>query len=116
VQGVEQLQPEDHTGYAGKGKEHESGALQMGAVMFSYQIKFILNATKMDFAFSDQMIIAAIIAVVVHSVILYLVINFATKADKRTLYEWAQLELLAKIAKAQGVPEQEIQATFQAMK
>jgi hypothetical protein len=70
----------------------------------------------MDFVFSNQMIIAAIIAVIVQSVILYLVINFATKTDKRALYEWAQLELLAKIAKTQGVPENEIQAIFQAMK
>ena len=70
----------------------------------------------MDIQFSNQMIIVGLIAVVMQSVILYLVINFATKADKRALYEWAQLELLAKIAKAQGVPEDEIQSIFQAMK
>ena len=48
--------------------------------------------------------------------IMYLIINAATKATIRTKYEWAQLDLLAKIARAQGVPEEEIAATFEAIK
>ncbi len=38
----------------------------------------------------------------IQCVVLYLVINFATKADKRTKYEWAQMNLLGKIALRQG--------------
>ena len=43
--------------------------------------------------------------------ILYIIINAATKANLRAKYEWAQMDLLAKIARAQGVAEEEIQAT-----
>jgi hypothetical protein len=46
--------------------------------------------------------------------LLYLIIGAATKAHKRALYEWAQLDLLSKIAKAQGVPDEDISATFEA--
>jgi hypothetical protein len=70
----------------------------------------------MDFNFSNQMIIAVVVIIIVQVLVLYLVINFATKADKRAKYEWAQLDLLAKIARTQGVPEDEIQKTFQAIK
>jgi hypothetical protein len=54
-------------------------------------------------------------AIILNCIILYLVISFATKADRRARYEWAQLELLSKIARAQGVPEEEIVATFKAI-
>lgn len=47
--------------------------------------------------------------------ILYLIINAATKANIRAKYEKAQLELLAKIARAQGVSEDEIQASIDAI-
>ncbi len=47
-------------------------------------------------------------------VVLYLIINYATKADKRARYEWTQLELIAKMACLQGVPQSEIDDTFKA--
>ena len=47
-------------------------------------------------------------------IILYLVINYATKTDKRARYEWAQLELIAKMARLQGIPQGEIDDTFKA--
>jgi hypothetical protein len=46
--------------------------------------------------------------------VLYLVINFATKADRRAKYEWAQMDLLGKIALRQGVSAGEITKTYQA--
>jgi hypothetical protein len=70
----------------------------------------------MDFNFSDQMIIAGGVICIVQALVLYLVINFATKADRRAKYEWAQMDLLTKIARVQGVPEQEIQKTLDAIK
>jgi chromosome segregation and condensation protein ScpB len=45
-------------------------------------------------------------------VILYIIINAATKASLRAKYEWAQMALLAKIAMQQGVPAKEIEKTF----
>jgi hypothetical protein len=48
--------------------------------------------------------------------IMYLVINAATKASLRAKYDWAQMELLAKIARAQGVPDDEVQATLDAIR
>lgn len=47
--------------------------------------------------------------------IMYLIINAATKANQRAKYEWAQMELLGKIARAQGVAEHEIQSTLDAV-
>jgi hypothetical protein len=47
-------------------------------------------------------------------VILYLIINAATKANLRARYEWTQLELIAKMARVQGVPQDEIESTFKA--
>jgi hypothetical protein len=70
----------------------------------------------MGFIYSDQLIIGAAIGLIVQSVVLYIVISIATKAEKRAGYAWAQLELIAKIAKAQGVPQEEITATFDAIK
>lgn len=67
----------------------------------------------MDFNLSDQMIIAGGVAFIVQAVVLYLVINFATKADRRAKYEWVQMDLLIKIAKIQGVSEEEIQLLSQ---
>jgi hypothetical protein len=49
---------------------------------------------------------------VIQCVVLYLVINIATKADKRAKYEWAQMDLLGKIALRQGVPSEEITKTY----
>jgi len=48
--------------------------------------------------------------------LLYLVISLATKSHRRAKYEWAQMDLLAKIAHAQGVPVEEIQKTLDAAK
>lgn len=58
--------------------------------------------------YSIQVFLAAGAVVLVNSLVLYVVIGAATKASRRANYEWAQMELLAKIARAQGVPEQEI--------
>lgn len=64
----------------------------------------------------DNLPFVLIVAGVFNLVILYLIIAAATQSKKRALYAWAQLELLAKIARAQGVPEDEIRATFDAIK
>lgn len=49
------------------------------------------------------------LAIIVQSLIMYLVIRFAVNTDRRQRYEWAQMQLLAFIAKQQGVPDEEIQ-------
>jgi alkylhydroperoxidase/carboxymuconolactone decarboxylase family protein YurZ len=51
----------------------------------------------------------AILAEVINLAILYILIAAATKSKKRALYDWAQTELLVKIARQQGVPEKEIE-------
>jgi len=55
-------------------------------------------------------------AAIANLLILYLIINTATKASLRAKYEWAQVELLAKIARIQGVPEEEIRATMESIR
>jgi len=60
----------------------------------------------------SSLVIVALAGIAINAVILYLVISAATKASERAKYEWVQMELLAKIAKAQGVPEHEIKETF----
>ena len=55
---------------------------------------------------------AVAMAILINSLILYLVIAAATRSSRRTNYEWAQLEMLIKIARAQGVSEDEIQHTL----
>lgn len=62
---------------------------------------------------TDLYVIAGV-AIFFNALILYVVINSATKASKRALYEWVQMDLLAKIAKAQGVTQEEINRTFEA--
>lgn len=42
-------------------------------------------------------------------VIFYLIIQAATKSKQRAKYEWAQMELLKKIAKIQGVSDAEVE-------
>jgi len=61
---------------------------------------------------SSSLITLAVGAILANALILYLVISGATKSHKRSLYEWAQLDLLSKIAKAQGVPPEDIADTF----
>lgn len=63
---------------------------------------------------ANDLLFYSIVGVVVFFTILFLIIAAATRSKKRALYDWAQLELLAKIAKAQGVPQEEIDATFHA--
>ena len=63
---------------------------------------------------TDDLQFYSIVGVVVFFVTLYIIVRSATKASKREAYEKAQLELLAKIARVQGVPQDEIDATFQA--
>jgi hypothetical protein len=65
---------------------------------------------------SDNIFAVIAIAAIVNALVLYLVISIATKADKRAKYEWAQLELTAKIARLQGVPPEEIEAIFDKIK
>lgn len=64
----------------------------------------------------DNLSLVIITGFVLNALVLYLIINIATKADKRAKYEWAQMELLAKIARSQGVAEDEIRATLDAIK
>jgi hypothetical protein len=63
---------------------------------------------------SNTLLIIIPVAFVVNLSVLYLVIAGATKSHKRALYEWAQLDLLAKIAKKQGVSDEDIHSTFRA--
>lgn len=53
---------------------------------------------------------------IINCLVLYFIISSATNADKRAKYDWAQMELLAKIARVQGVPEEEIAAIVGALK
>ena len=64
----------------------------------------------------DNLSFVILMAGIFQFVILFLIIAAATRSKKRALYEWAQVELLAKIARSQGVPEPEIQAIFEAIK
>jgi hypothetical protein len=63
----------------------------------------------------SDLVFPAVIGLILSVAVLYWVIANATRASARTDYEWAQLEFLAKIARTQGVPEQEIQDTFKAI-
>ncbi len=65
---------------------------------------------------TDDLQFYSIVGVVVFFGILFLIIAAATRSKKRVLYSWAQLELIAKIARAQGVPEEDIKATFDAIR
>jgi hypothetical protein len=65
---------------------------------------------------NNDFLLIVVAALVFNAFILFIVIRWATRADKRTMYEWAQMELLAKIARAQGVPEVEIKAIAGAIK
>lgn len=60
----------------------------------------------------SSVIVISVIALLINALILYIVIAAATQSRKRALYDWASLELLAKIAKAQGVSQEEIADTF----
>ena len=70
----------------------------------------------MNYFIEDHLGIVIIMGFLLNSLVLFLIVNVATKADKRAKYEWAQMELLGKIARAQGVAEHEIKATFEAIK
>jgi chromosome segregation and condensation protein ScpB len=65
---------------------------------------------------SNSLLLIGTVAVIVNALILYIIISAATRAGKRAQYEWAQMELLAKIARAQGVSEEEIRAISGAIK
>lgn len=65
---------------------------------------------------SNFFLIVGVIALIVNSLVLYIIISAATQASKRAKYDWAQMELLAKIARAQGVPESEIKAIADGVK
>lgn len=67
-----------------------------------------------NYFLQDNLGMILIGAGILQIIILYLVISWATKADKRAKYEWAQLELIAKMARVQGVPQDEIESTFKA--
>lgn len=47
-------------------------------------------------------------ALALQSLILFVVINMATKADKRAKYDRAQTQFLAFLAKEKGMSEQEV--------
>ena len=48
-------------------------------------------------------------------VIFFLIIQSATKAKQRAKSEWAQMELLRRMAKLQGVPEADIETIMTAV-
>ncbi len=60
----------------------------------------------------NELFFALAFAGVFHSLVLYVIISYATRADKRAKYDFAQMDLLGKIAKQQGVPDEEIQKTY----
>ena len=70
----------------------------------------------MNYFIQDHLALVLVVGIVGNGLILYVIINAATRATTRAKYEWAQLELLGKMAKAQGVPEEEIKAIFTAIK
>ncbi|HUR09988.1 MAG TPA: hypothetical protein VM012_01385 [Flavitalea sp.] len=49
------------------------------------------------------------VGMIVQCLFFYLVIRYAVSAERRQRYEWAQMQLLAYIAKEKGVPDEEIQ-------
>ena len=55
------------------------------------------------------MLLTIAVGMIVQCLFLYLVIRFAVSTDRRQRYEWAQMQLLAYIAKQEGVPDEEIQ-------
>ena len=59
-----------------------------------------------------NLLLIGLIGLVANALILYLVIGSATRAHRRAQYSWAQLQLLARMAKIQGVPDQEIKEIF----
>ena len=63
---------------------------------------------------NNDLLLFGIAAIVINSAILYLIIAAASRSTLRAKYEWAQLEMLIKIAKAHGVPEEEISGTMRA--
>lgn len=65
---------------------------------------------------NNTFLIIGAVALIANALILYIIIAAATQANKRAMYGWAQMELLAKIARAQGVPEDEIKAVVGAIK
>lgn len=58
---------------------------------------------------NTQLLLIAFIAEVINCLILYFIINSATNAKNRSKYDPAAVKFLAKIARAQGVPEEQIQ-------
>ena len=56
--------------------------------------------------------VIAIIAFFISCLFLYAIIRDATKASKRAKLEAGILEMLARIAKQQGVPEEDIKRTL----
>lgn len=58
---------------------------------------------------NTQIFLAFCAAEVVNCLILYFIINSATNAKNRSKYDLAAVKFLAKIARAHGVPEDQIQ-------
>ena len=65
---------------------------------------------------SSTILFIGAIGFFLNCLVLFFIIKGATQADKRALYEWAQVDLLCKIAKAQGVPDEEIAKTIRVLK
>jgi hypothetical protein len=63
---------------------------------------------------SNDLLLAIAGGISLQCILLYLVINVATKADKRSRYEWAQTQFLAHLAKQQGLPAEQIQRILDA--
>lgn len=65
---------------------------------------------------NNDILLLAALGMLINAVILYIIIASATRAKQRGLYDWAQMELLAKIARAQGVPEEEVNSVIEMVK
>lgn len=60
---------------------------------------------------SDMLFMLGVVELI-NLAILFIIIQSATKANLRAKYEYAQMELLARIATAQGVPAKELEKIF----
>lgn len=60
----------------------------------------------------QNVLLTAAFGLVVNALIIYIVIQSATKATKRFNMQIATFHMLAKIAKAQGVPQNEIDELY----
>lgn len=65
---------------------------------------------------TTELLFAIAISILFNGLFLYIIIRSATSAGKRAQYEWAQLQIIAKIAHKQGITSEELKAVFDKIK